>query len=181
MVTSRGKSSLGKKQLFARAKRIRLVLTDVDGVLTDGGVYYSVSGEEMKRYSIRDGMGVVRLQERGIQVGIVTREKTPIVTRRAEKLKITLLYEGATDKLMVLREVAGKTGLDSASIAFIGDDVNDLEVLEEVGLSASPRDAVPAVLSKVHYVCSRSGGNGAFREFADFILEAQGHRKEPLL
>lgn len=177
MVILRGKSNIPKAKLLERARRVRLVLTDVDGVLTDGGVYYSARGEEMKRYNIRDGMGVVRLKEHGIEVGIVTRESTSIVAKRAEKLHITLLYEGVTDKMKTLREITKKMGLDTNAIAFIGDDVNDQEVLREVGLSASPDDALPAVLSTVHYVCSLSGGSGAFREFAELILEAQRDRR----
>lgn len=173
----RGKCNIAKTKLLERAKRIRLVLTDVDGVLTDGGVYYSAQGEEMKRYNIRDGMGMVRLKEHGIEVGILTRENTPTVVKRAEKLNIALLYEGVTDKLKTLNDIVRKTGFDATAIAFIGDDVNDLEVLREVGLSASPGDALPVVLSAVHYICSLHGGSGAFREFAELILEAQGFQK----
>lgn len=175
MVTVRGKCNITKIKVVERAKHIRLVLSDVDGVLTDGGVYYSARGEEMKRYNVRDGMGMNRLRDHGIEVGIVTRENTSIVSRRAEKLNISLLYEGAIDKLKILTDIEKKTGFDSTAIAFIGDDVNDLEVLRSVGLSASPRDALPNVRAAVHYVCSLDGGSGAFREFADLILESQGY------
>ncbi len=175
MVRVRGKYTVPKTKLLERARRIRLVLTDIDGVLTNGGVYYSARGEEMKRYNIRDGMGMVRLRERGIEVGIVTRERTPIVAKRAEKLNIELLYEGATDKIRTLEHILERTGFGATEIAFIGDDVNDLEVLRAVGLSAAPSDALPIVLNAVHYVCSLRGGAGAFREFADLVLDAQAH------
>lgn len=158
----------------ARATRIRLVLADCDGVLTDGGVYVSEHGEAMKRFSLRDGMGVERLRTlSGIPTGIVTREQSAIVAKRAEKLRIEELHLGVQDKLPAVREIAARRGLTLDEIAYIGDDVNDLEVLDVVGFSAAPFDAEPLVLDRVHLRCSRSGGRGAFREFAEFILAAQ--------
>lgn len=158
----------------ARAQRIRLVLADCDGVLTDGGVYVSELGETMKRFSLRDGMGVERLRTiAGISTGIVTREQSAIVAKRAEKLRIEELHLGVRDKLPAVQAIAARRGLTLDEIAYIGDDVNDLEVLDVVGLSAAPFDAEPLVLDRVHLRCSRAGGRGAFREFAEFILAAQ--------
>jgi YrbI family 3-deoxy-D-manno-octulosonate 8-phosphate phosphatase len=154
-----------------KARRIKLLLTDVDGVLTDNGVYYGENGEVMKRFSIRDGMGVERLRkECGIDTGIVTGELSPSVARRAEKLQITHLYLGVKDKLGRLNEIMAAHGLSWEEIAFIGDDVNDLEVLQRVGLSACPADAMPAVSAIVDYHCVVRGGYGAFREFAEYII-----------
>src|ERR1700748_1917840 len=154
-----------------RAAGIKLLLTDVDGVLTDNGVYYGESGEVMKRFSIRDGMGVERLRKLcGIDTGIVTGEMSPSVARRAEKLQITHLYLGVKDKLGRLNEIMATHGLSWEEIAFIGDDVNDLEVLQRVGLSACPAEALPQVAAIVNYRCLLAGGHGAFREFAEKII-----------
>jgi len=154
-----------------KAQRIRLLLTDVDGVLTDNGVYYGEQGEVLKRFSIRDGMGVERLRKCcGIDTGIVTGELSPSVARRAEKLKITQLHLGIKDKLGRLEEILAAGGFNWEELAFIGDDVNDLEVLQRVGLSACPADAMAAVSGVVDYRCVVNGGYGAFREFVEWII-----------
>jgi len=160
-------------ELYARARRIRLVLTDCDGVLTDGGVYYSERGEEMKRFNIRDGMGVVRLREYGIATGIVTGETSPSVRTRAAKLKIEELHLGIQDKPARLREILERTGLRADEIAFIGDDTNDLEILDMVGLSACPGDATVFARNVAMYHCHAFGGHGCFRELAELIITAQ--------
>lgn len=158
-------------RLADRAKKIKLVLTDSDGVLTDTGVYFSAEGEVMKRFSIRDGMGVERLRKiLGIETGIITGEESGSVLKRAEKLGIIYLYRGIKNKLSLLPEILTATKLRSENIAFIGDDVNDLDLLNEVGLSASPADGTDFVRNIVHYVCKNKGGNGAFREFAELII-----------
>lgn len=158
----------------ARAARVRLVLTDCDGVLTDAGVYVSPEGERLKRFSLRDGMGVERLRTIGqIPTGIITRENSAIVAKRAEKLKIEELHLGVRDKLPEVEAIAAKRGLTLDQVAYIGDDVNDLDVLHVVGLAAAPCDAEPLVLDRVHHVCRRAGGHGAFRELAELVLAAQ--------
>ena len=163
---------MNPEQYKEKAKRIKLVLTDVDGVLTDNGVYYGENGEVLKRFSIRDGMGVERLRKVcGIESGIMTGEMSPSVARRAEKLQITHLYLGVKDKLGRLHEVMATHGLTWEEIAFIGDDVNDLEVLQRAGLSACPGDAMATVAAVVNYQCRERGGYGAFREFAEFIIQ----------
>jgi 3-deoxy-D-manno-octulosonate 8-phosphate phosphatase (KDO 8-P phosphatase) len=162
---------MNEEQDIERAKKIKLVLTDVDGVLTDNGVYYGESGEVLKRFSIRDGMGVERLRKLcGIDTGIVTGELSPSVARRAEKLRITQLHLGIKDKLGRLEEILRSGGWSWEELAFIGDDVNDLEVLQRVGLSACPADAMAAVSGIVHYRCAANGGQGAFREFTEWII-----------
>jgi len=167
---------LPPRELARRAARIRLVLTDSDGVLTDTGVYYSERGEELKRFSIRDGMGVERLRNAGVETGIVTGEQSPSVLRRAEKLGLRHVLLGVKDKLGAVRTLCAEQGLTLAEVGFIGDDVNDLEVLHVLtarGLTAAPADALPSVLGAVIHVCSAPGGHGAFRDFAEWIL---GHR-----
>jgi 3-deoxy-D-manno-octulosonate 8-phosphate phosphatase (KDO 8-P phosphatase) len=154
-----------------KARKIKLVLTDSDGVLTDTGVYYSPEGEVMKRFSIRDGMGVERLREiLKIETGIITGELSGSVLKRAEKLNIKYLYRGVKDKLQVLSDIMTELKLEKENIAYIGDDVNDVGIIKAVGLSASPSDGTIFIKDIVNYVCENKGGNGAFREVAELII-----------
>jgi 3-deoxy-D-manno-octulosonate 8-phosphate phosphatase (KDO 8-P phosphatase) len=164
---------LPEAELQTRALRLRLVLADCDGTLTDGTVYYSAQGEELKRFSLRDGMGFERLREAGIQGAIITRERSLIVERRAEKLGLRL-YQGIRDKTAALEVILKESGLNLGEVGYIGDDVNDLgpiEALAAAGLTGAPSDATPAVRMAAHVRCSRPGGTGAFREFAEVILD----------
>jgi YrbI family 3-deoxy-D-manno-octulosonate 8-phosphate phosphatase len=154
--------------------QIGLFATDVDGVLTDGGMYYAESGDEWKKFNTRDGMGIKLLQRAGIITAIVTQERTKLVARRAEKLAIPELHQGVMDKLSCLREMAARHGLTLSQVGYIGDDINDLEALKAVGFSASPADGLPRVAAVVDYVCQKKGGEGAVREIVEMILEAQG-------
>lgn len=166
-------ATLTAKQLRDRAGQLRLVLTDVDGVLTDAGVYYSADGEALKRFSLRDGMGMELLREQGVQTAIVTRENSPIVMRRAEKLKLRHVYLGVWDKRAHLAQIVADTALNLDQLAYIGDDVNDYEIMKaigESGLVGCPADAVRDVQQLAHYRCSAKGGYGAFREFAEWLL-----------
>jgi len=172
-----GTRALSAEQLVARARQVRLVLTDCDGVLTDGTVYVGEHGEALKRFSLRDGMGVERLREAGIETAIVTRERSPIVARRAEKLRLPHLFEGVLDKAAELPRILAASGRGRHEVAYIGDDLNDLGILGEVGregLTASPFDALEPVANAVHHVCRARGGEGAFREFAEWILRLRG-------
>ncbi len=153
--------------------QIRLFATDVDGVLTDAGMYYSETGDEWKKFNTRDGMGIKLLQRAGIITAIVTQERTKLVARRAEKLAIPELHQGVMDKLTVIREMADRHGLSLKQVAYIGDDVNDLEALKAVGFSASPADGLPDIVAAVDYVCQKKGGEGAVREIIEMILKAQ--------
>ena len=154
-----------------KALKIKLLLTDCDGVLTDGGVYYGETGEVLKKFNIRDGMGVERLLKlANVETGIITGEVSPSVKRRAEKLKITELHLGIKDKPAVLREIMDRKKLNAEEIAYIGDDVNDLEIMALVGLSACPNDAMSFNKNVADYVCENKGGNGAFRELAELII-----------
>ncbi len=155
-------------------KDIRLFATDVDGVLTDAGMYYTESGDELKKFNTRDGMGIKLLQRAGLVTALVTQEATKLVVRRGEKLAIPEVHQGVTDKLSVLRAMAVRHGLTLRQIAYMGDDINDVVALRAVGFSASPADALPDVRKTVIYVCRAKGGEGAGREVAEMILEAQG-------
>jgi 3-deoxy-D-manno-octulosonate 8-phosphate phosphatase (KDO 8-P phosphatase) len=166
--------------LAARASKIRLVLTDCDGVLTDAGVYYGDQGEVLKRFSIRDGMGVERLRDAGIRAAIMTGERSESIRQRAEKLQIRA-YVGVKDKAAALAEAMAEHGASLATTAFIGDDVNDLAVMDllaDEGLLGCPSDAVREIRERVHWVGTVPGGHGAFREFAELILAsgAGSHR-----
>lgn len=159
--------------LEERAARIVLVLSDCDGVLTDTGVYYSRDGEQLKRFSIRDGMGVERLRNVGVEVGFVTGEVTGPLVKRAEKLKVTELHLGIKDKAAVVSSIVRNRGLDWDQVAFIGDDVNDVDVMKLVGLAGAPADATSFAKDAAQFVASSRGGHGAFRDFAELIVSAQ--------
>jgi 3-deoxy-D-manno-octulosonate 8-phosphate phosphatase (KDO 8-P phosphatase) len=166
--------SVDASELARRAARVRLVVSDVDGVLTDAGVYYSERGEELKRFNVRDGMGVERLRGVGIRTAFLTKETSPSVRARARKLALEHTWLGVADKRAHLPVVLSETGLTLAEIAYIGDDVNDLAIIEAIateGLTAAPADAMDAVARVVHHRVAARGGHGAFREFADWILE----------
>ncbi len=159
--------------LTERARAIRFLLTDSDGVLTDNGVYYSAAGEEMKRFSIRDGMGVERLRRfANVDVGIITGEHSGAVRMRAEKLNITELHLGIRDKPAVLGDILARRNLTLDQVAYIGDDTNDVAIMQQVGLAACPADATPFARAVAHYVCPSRGGYGAFRDFAELIIAA---------
>ncbi len=159
--------------ILKKARMIRMLLTDCDGVLTDGGVYYSNSGESMKRFHIRDGMGVERLRNLAhIETGIISGEKSISLKRRSEKLLIEECHLGIKEKGATVRSISERRGIPLSSIAYIGDDVNDLSVFSLVGLSASPRDAMSEVKNQANFVCELKGGEGAFREFAELLVNA---------
>lgn len=157
----------------SRLQKIRILATDVDGVLTDAGMYYSESGDEWKKFNTRDGMGIKLLQKAGFVTAIVTQERTKLVARRAEKLAIPELHQGVMDKLSLLRELVARHGLSLSQVAYIGDDVNDLEALQAVGFSAAPADGMPGIRAAVDYVCDKKGGEGCVRELAELLLQAQ--------
>jgi N-acylneuraminate cytidylyltransferase len=159
-----------------RAQRIKLVLSDVDGVLTDSGMYYSETGDELKKFNTRDGKAFELLRNAGIRGGIITSENTKLVERRAQKLKLDVLIQGAKDKLPALALVMAETGLSAEEIAFVGDDLADEPVLRRVGLGACPADAIAAAKRAATYVCEARGGDGCVREFVEKLLDARGSR-----
>jgi len=162
------------KVIIQKASKIKLLLTDCDGVLTDGGVYYSSKGEELKRFSLRDGMGVERLRTLiQVETGVITGENSDIVLRRAEKLGIREYHPGVRDKVSKLNYILKHNNLAATEIAYIGDDSNDLEIMKLVGLSACPADAMPFIIEIAGVVVDSNGGYGAFRDFAEIIINAQ--------
>lgn len=157
----------------SKAKDIKLFLTDVDGVLTDAGMYYSESGDELKKFNTHDGMGLQILMKNGIKTGIITSENTKIVENRAKKLKVDFLYQGKRDggKLSAAKEICEKEGLSLKEVAYIGDDVNCFDLLSNVGLAACPADAVATIKSIPNIkILNAKGGEGAVREFIEYIL-----------
>lgn len=154
-------------------KHIKIFITDVDGVLTDGSMYYSVHGEELKRFNTKDGMGFELLKKNSIIPVILTKEKSEIVLKRAEKLKITNVYIGIEDKLEKATEIAKKYQISLDEVLFIGDDINDIQLLKCAGFSCCPQDGVDDVKKVVHYVCLKSGGDGAVREVVEMVLKAR--------
>ena len=161
------------KKRFVK-KNIKLFLSDVDGVLTDGGMYYANSGEELKKFNTRDGMGFKLLREAGIKTGIITSEKTQIVEDRARKLKVDFLCQGYgyTGKLAVAMDICEKLKINIQEVAYIGDDVNCYELLSSVGIAACPSDAVDVIKSIENiWILKKLGGDGVVREFIDRILK----------
>lgn len=160
-----------EKVLAEKLKKIKVVLTDSDGVLTDGGVFYNEKGEISKKFNIKDGMGSRMLREKGIKVGLVSSDPSPMPGIRAERLKFNYIYTNLWDKYKALEEIAEKENVSYEEVAFIGDDINDLSILEKVGLKCAPADACKEVLAIVDFVTEKRGGEGVFREIADLILE----------
>ncbi len=154
--------------------KIKLLLLDVDGVLTDGRIIYDIHGNELKAFDVKDGHGLKLLQRAGIKVGIITGRSSAVVSRRAEELGIEILYQGALRKLEPYREILSQHGLTDEQVAYVGDDVVDLPILHRVGFSATVADAVPDVIPLVDYVASRPGGRGAVREICDMLVRASG-------
>ena len=151
---------------------------DVDGVLTDAGMYYSESGDELKKFNTRDGMGIKMLQAAGFVTAFITREKTAIVERRGQKLAVPEVHQGVDDKLAVLTTLAKKYGLSLDQVAYIGDDVTDIPIMRRVELAIAVADAVDEAKRAAHYTTKLAGGRGAVREVCDLILKAQGRWEE---
>ncbi len=153
-----------------KPKNIKILLTDVDGVLTDGGMYYNSKGDFMKKFHARDGMGVTLLRKKGIPTIIITKEKTDIVRKWTSKMKIAKIFDGIQNKEKIVDEICKKYKVTISQIGYIGDDVNDIELLKKVGFSATPKDGIIKVQKIVDYVCKKNGGEGAFREIADLLI-----------
>lgn len=151
--------------------KIRLLLLDVDGIMTDGRIYYDANGGEIKSFDVKDGHGLKLLQRAGIEVGIITGRNSSIVKRRADELGIAILYQGAKDKIIPYEEILRERGFADDEVAYMGDDLVDLPILLRVGYSATVADAVAEVKERVHYVTSRRGGRGAVREVCEILLK----------
>ena len=157
----------------ARLARVRLLVMDVDGVLTDGGIYYTERGDELKRFDVRDGQGLVLLRQVGVLTAVITRRRSEIVERRADELGIVEVHQGATDKRAVLEAVLARRGLPASDAAYVGDDVGDLAAMKLVGFPVAVSDAVPPVKRAAAYITRTRPGHGAIRELCDLILAAK--------
>ena len=150
--------------------KIKMLVMDVDGTLTNGNIYIGESGELMKAFNVKDGYGIVSLSKKGVIPVIITGRSSKIVENRAKELGITELYQGVSDKLSVLKEIAEKYSINADEIAYIGDDLNDMECMQFCGRTACPSDAVDEIKRYVDFVCKCAGGSGAVREFCDSVL-----------
>jgi 3-deoxy-D-manno-octulosonate 8-phosphate phosphatase (KDO 8-P phosphatase) len=166
------RSRISPRALLARAARVRLLLLDVDGVLTDGRIYYGPDGEALKAFDVKDGHGIVLLRDH-VQLGVISGRPGKASQRRLEELRFQHLIFGQRDKLAGYAQLA-HLGLGDDEVAYMGDDVNDLPLLRRVGLSAAPADARPEVLAGVHFVSRQPGGRGAVRELCELVLRAKG-------
>ncbi len=159
----------------SKLAKIKLVITDVDGVLTDGGLYYTREGLVMKKFNVKDGLGTRRLKEFGFGCGIISSDGSDLIEIRNKRLKMDFLITDTWNKLEKIKEVCEENNLVLENVAYLGDDINDLEIIKGVGFSAAPSDAVDIILETVDHVCKRMGGDGVFREFAELIISANQH------
>ncbi len=169
-----------RQACLERAKPIKLLLLDVDGVLTDGSITYTHSGDEIKTFHCRDGFGMTMLQKIGVEIGLITARQSEAVSRRAHDLKLTHVFQGTRHKLAVLTSLMSDLELAPQEVAFMGDDWLDLAVLNQIGLAATVADCMPELKPLVHFVSEHPGGRGAVRELCDLIIEAKGKRQELL-
>ena len=158
-----------KNELLKKCRKIKLIISDVEGVLTDGGMYYSKTGEVMKKFNSKDGMGVELLRKK-IKVVLMTKERSQIVLKRAKKIKVDQVYAGIKNKELLLPKICVEYKISKNEIAYIGDDVNDFNIMKQIGLSAVPSDGNEKIKNISDYICKTKGGDGAFRELVDLIL-----------
>ena len=161
-----------------RLQKIKLLILDVDGVMTDGRIIFDSNGVESKFFNVKDGHGIKMLQRSGVEVAIISGRASQVVTNRAAELGIDLVYQKSLDKLTPYRAILAEKGLTEAETAFVGDDLIDIPVLTRVGFAAAPADAIDEVKDLVHYVAKNAGGWGAVREVCDMIIKAQGKWEE---
>lgn len=162
------------QHIIEKAKLIRLVIFDVDGVLTDGSLFYGDDGQEYKAFHSRDGHGMNMLQNSGVEIGIITGRTSSVVNHRMKNLNISHIYQGQSDKLPAFESLMEKLDLRPEQIAYVGDDIVDLPIMLRVGLAISVADGHPLAKQHAHWTTSKSGGRGAAREVCEFVMEAQG-------
>jgi 3-deoxy-D-manno-octulosonate 8-phosphate phosphatase (KDO 8-P phosphatase) len=171
--------------IISRARQIKLLLLDCDGVLTDGGLYYTFDGkrvmEGVKVFHIHDGQGLKLAREAGLKLGVISGRISPALIARARELQIDYLHQGVDDKISVYEQIKAAEGLDDSHIAYVGDDLPDLAVMRRVGLAIAVADAVSEVRECAHFVTNKPGGRGAAREVVELLLKAQDKWRESLL
>ena len=165
---------LSDDQIAERARRIRLILLDVDGVLTDGTVHIHSTGGESKPFFVRDGLGMVWARREGLEVGLLSGRPSDATTRRAAELGLRIVSQGSNDKRGAFKDILTTHGFAADEVAYMGDDVVDLPILAQAGLSTAPADAVDDVRSRVDWLSRHAGGRGAVRELVELVLSAQG-------
>lgn len=164
--------------VLAKARQIKLLLLDVDGVLTDGTLIFSHDGHESKAFNTQDGFGIRLLQEAGIDIGLITARKSTAVAKRAENLKLRYVYQGESNKLIAYKDILRDSGLKPVQIAYMGDDWLDLILLKRVGFAIAPANSVEEVKEMAHFTTTKNGGDGAVRQVCDLILQSKDlHRK----
>lgn len=171
-------ASLSESELYALLSQVKLLVLDVDGVLTDGGLYFTENGEELKKFNVKDGMGIKLLQKAGIEVAIISASNSTAILHRARKLGIKYAFIGTENKLETLETLCNKLELSFSQVAHIGDDVNDLPIFQAIGIPLTVADAMPINRAKARYVTQNPGGRGAVREVCDLILSAIQQNKD---
>ncbi|HUK40347.1 MAG TPA: HAD-IIIA family hydrolase [Candidatus Acidoferrales bacterium] len=161
------------RKVHKKAAKVKLLLLDVDGVLTDGGIIIDSRGGETKRFDVKDGQGIALLVRAGITVGFVTSRSSRVVARRAKELGVGIVYQGVQDKADAYNEIKKNTGFQDEQIAFVGDDISDLPLMRRVGLAVAVKDSWPGVRLRADYVTQARGGCGAVREVSELLLKAQ--------
>jgi 3-deoxy-D-manno-octulosonate 8-phosphate phosphatase (KDO 8-P phosphatase) len=168
------------QDILEKAANIKLVIFDVDGVLTDGGLFFGDDGQEYKAFYSRDGLGIKMLQRTGVEVGVITARESQVVIHRMKNLGIEHLYQGRLDKIRAYEDMIEKLGVTHAQTAYVGDDVVDLPVMQRVGLAVAVADAHPFVKQHAHWSTQHGGGRGAARDVCELILQAQGNLEAQL-
>ncbi|MCU7919629.1 MAG: 3-deoxy-manno-octulosonate-8-phosphatase KdsC [Candidatus Thiodiazotropha sp. (ex Dulcina madagascariensis)] len=168
------------QDIYTKASGVRLVIFDVDGVLTDGSLFLGDDGQEYKAFNSRDGHGMKMLQKSGVLIGIITGRTSEVVRIRMESLGIEHVYQGKQDKLPAYEELRDKLGLEDGQVAYVGDDVVDLPIMRRVGLAIAVNDAHPFVVQHAHWQTPHAGGRGAGRDVCEMVLEAQGNLQAEL-
>jgi 3-deoxy-D-manno-octulosonate 8-phosphate phosphatase (KDO 8-P phosphatase) len=168
------------QDIYTKAREVKLVIFDVDGVLTDGSLYLGDDGQEYKSFNSRDGHGMKMLQKSGVVIGIITGRTSEVVRIRMESLGIQHVYQGMLDKLPAYEELREKLNLTDDQVAYVGDDVVDLPIMRRVGLAIAVNDAHPFVVQHSHWLTPRNGGRGAARDVCEMVLDAQGNLKTAL-
>lgn len=157
--------------LVARFRKIKLLSLDLDGTLTDGGIYYAEDGSELRKYQVQDGYGILLVKDAGIEVALITRSDTPAIQKRIDRLKIKFGRMGVYEKLPVLKEICKDLGIGLDQVCHVADDVNDMDLMETVGLPIAVSNARPQVKKAAAYITAAKGGDGAVREVCDLLLE----------
>lgn len=172
-MASKSSKKLTKPALIKRLKTIKLLTLDVDGVLTDGGLYFLDNGEHFKKFNVRDGVGIQRVMAAGVSIAIITASTAKSVMHRGQRLGVPHVFTDVKDKLNTTQGLCEDLGINILETAHIGDDLNDLPLLKSVGLSLTVADAVPEVIDTVDYVTKKAGGEGAVREISDLLIQAK--------